>query len=274
MRIESQNQFALNSMLVPLWDDESLSKLREAGRCFARQMKLIKSLIDNKTDMTTLEISRMVGQNIRDDGFIPTFKNYRIGSRIFPEDLCVSVNRELVHGIGKNCALKEGDVVSFDFGVTNDEAIVDACRTFIYGEPQIGHTRLLETTRLCLDNAIKSISLDKHLGCIGHAIYTTARNKGYKVIEQFGGHMISPKKVHSAPFISNRANTSDGIRFVPNMVLAIEPLLVPYTSSTETKTAGDNWTVVTEEIGCHFEDSIYIHKDGDVEVLTKDIDEN
>lgn len=273
MRIESRNSFMMDSMLVPLWEDSSLPKLREAGKCWSRQMQILKSLMSG-TDMTTLEISRMIGENIVKEGFVATFKNYKVGSHTFPEDLCISVNRELVHGFGKDYRLKEGDIVSFDFGVTKDEAIVDAARTFIYGKGTVDKERLLAAGKLCLKNAINAISIGKHIGCIGHAIYTTANNSSFKVIQRYGGHLITPGRVHSPPFIANRANKEDGIRLTPGMVLAIEPLLVPFTSSTETKVAPDNWGVLTELVGTHEESSVFIHEDGNVEILTEDLDEN
>src|SRR5579885_2229615 len=198
--MRSQNNNALmEPMCIPLWQEEDLPKLRDAGKCFSAQMHIIKNLIENKTTMTLLEISRMIGKNIRDAGFVPTFKNYKVANNTFPEDLCISVNKELVHGIGKNVRLEDGDVVSFDFGVTNGNAIVDAARTFIFGTPKIQeHMKLIQTTRLCLDNAINSIKLGKRVGEIGYSIYKTALSKGFKTIEVYGGHGIAPNKVHSS----------------------------------------------------------------------------
>lgn len=266
------NNILMDSMCIPLWQEDHLPKLREAGKCFSAQMHIIKNLIENKTTMTLLEISRMIGQNIKDAGFIPTFKHYKVGRNTFPEDLCISVNRELVHGIGKNSCLEDGDIVSFDFGVTNGDAIVDAARTFIFGTPKThNHIKLIQATRLCLDNAINNIKLGKRVGEIGHSIYKTALSKGFKTIEVYGGHGIAPNKVHSSPFIANRANKEDGPHFMPGMLLAIEPLLVPYNSSIKTSVKNDNWSVITDEIGAHFEDTVYINKDGNIEVLTKDL---
>lgn len=259
-----QNNFQ-DTYIVALGNDDWLSKLRISGHFLSQQMKLIRELIKNKTDMTALEISRMVEKNILDAGLTPTFKDYRG----FPESVCISVNNELVHGIPKDTKFKDGDVVSFDFGVTLDGVASDSARTFIYGENK-DYEKLINTTKLCLAEAIKSIKLDKKIGILGHTIYKTARENGFDVISSFGGHGIELNKIHSQPFISNKAEINSGIRFQPGMTLAIEPLLVPAGSSTHPKIGDDKWTVFTEKVGAHYEDTIYIHNYGGVEVITRD----
>jgi len=260
-----------NTFILPLEDNEWYEKLKLAGQSYVRQIKKIEDIIGDKVHITTLEISRFIGDEIRKEGYYPTFKNYRG----FPEDLCLSVNKELVHSYGKNDFLQEGDVVTFDFGVTIDDVSVDAARTYIYGKCKNEmHQKMIDVSKMCIDNAISSIVVGKKIGEIGSAIYKTAKNNGFNVINSLGGHAISRdgngnSKIHSPPFISNKSLPNEGIRFYPGMTLAIEPLLVPFNCSTDIKKGSDGWTIYSEDISCHWEDTVFIHQDGNVEIMTR-----
>lgn len=249
-----------------LHDDAWFQDQKIAATVLKKNMLLLKLLVEEKTKLTPFQLNKLVEENIIKDGCEPTFLNYKG----FPHSVCISLNKELVHGMGRDEPLQEGDVITFDFGVSYKNSSVDSATTMIYGTPRDkNHIKLIETTKKCLDNAIDTIKIGKRIGSIGNAIYKTARDNGFSVINTFGGHAIGfgKDKIHSYPFIANKDNIDSGLRFTSGMCLAIEPLLVPMNSSTETKKSSDGWTIYTQEIGCHFEHTLSIIDD-EVEVMT------
>lgn len=270
MRVSSSTFGSSSASFIKLKNNDFLERLRIAGKCVSDIMSMLEQLVKDKTNMSMIEIDKFVEAEIEKRGCSATFKNYKG----FPNSVCISVNKALVHGVCTDYKLQEGDVVSFDFGATYKSAIADSAMTVIYGTPKSKeHVRMIETTEKCLSNAINAISVGKRLGVIGDAIYKTARNAGFNVITQYGGHSIDENQPHAQPFISNRSSINDGIRMQMGLVAAIEPLLVPYSCSTDTKISSDGWTVYTEGgVGSHSEHTIYLHTDR-VEIITKRIDE-
>ena len=183
--MKTNNNIIRNTFIIPLETNVFLEKLQYAANVLKSQMKILKSFVDNKENISTLEMSRFVENEIMKNNCTPTFKNYKG----FPEAVCISVNKQLVHGIPSDYKLQEGDIITFDFGITFEDAMVDSARTFEYGETK--YKKLVETTELCLLNAINSIELNKRLGSIGYAIHKTATKEGFKVIQHYGGHGIS-----------------------------------------------------------------------------------
>jgi methionyl aminopeptidase len=209
-----------------------------------------------------LELNQFAEDFIISSKGIPTFKNYKG----FPSGVCISVNKHLVHGIPTDYKLISGDVVSFDLGVTIEGAIADTAITCIYGEPKSEvHVQLLKATEESLMRGINAIAVGKRLGCIGQAISKCAKQHGFGLITQYGGHGLDWDIPHAPPFVSNKSTAEEGIHIQPGLGIAIEPMLV--IGSTETKTLADGWTVVTDGIGAHFEHSVFVHEDR-VEIIT------
>lgn len=263
MRIENY-QVKLENQFIRLHDQDWVEKQRETGSILASIMGQLRLMIERKDVLTLLDLDSFVASEIEKAGGTATFKGYKG----FPGSICLSVNRQLVHGIPTSYQLREGDLISLDFGVTKNEAIVDSAITLIYGEPKSkSHPSLLNAGQECLYNAIRAIKIGSRVGVIGNAIYKTAMNKGYGVITAFGGHGIAKGKVHAAPFVPNRATPEEGVHLVPGMCLAIEPLLVPSGCPTITKTSSDGWTVLTEDVSCHWEHTVFLHSDR-LEIMT------
>lgn len=255
------NPFASNS-LVKLKGQDWLDKQRIAGKIAAQALVLCQKLVEGKTFHSTNTISQAAEKLITEAGGTPTFKGYKG----FPAAVCISVNKQLVHGIPDDTVLNEGDVISFDLGVTYEGAIADTAITCIFGQPKSEqHVQVVKTTEEALMKGIEAIAVGKRLGCIGNAIYKYAKGKGFGCITQYGGHGLDWNTPHAAPFVANRAELDEGIRIQPGLAIAIEPQLV--IGSTNTKTLADGWTVVTEDIGAHFEHSVYVHEDR-VEIIT------
>jgi len=256
--------FKQANQFIHLHDIDWLNRQRIAGRVASQALTLLKELVDQKTTLSLIELDALAEAFILRGSCTPTFKGYHG----FPASVCISVNKQLVHGIPTDYVLQSGDLVSFDLGATYEGAIADTAITCIYGQPKSQqHVDLINTTDECLTKAIELIEIGKHIGCIGNIIYKHAKSKGYSVVDKFGGHGLSYNKPHAEPFINNKANINDGIRFQEGMTIAIEPLLV-IGHSNETAKSNDGWTINSMDISAHFEQSLYIHSDH-VEIISK-----
>jgi len=266
-KIKTDNSW-LNSNICILQDDKYLENLRAAGKIAARTILLLENLVKEKTIKSLKELNDIAAEFIIQNGGSCTFYKYKG----FPGHICISVNQELVHGIPSDRKLVDGDLISFDLGVTINGAIADTATTVIFGEPKSSmHLDLIRSTEEALISGIKAISIGKKIGVIGEAIYKVGRKNNLSVVTNMGGHGITMDVKgngipHAFPFIANRSTADEGIRMAPGMVIAIEPLFVLGTSN-KTKLEADNWTVSTLDISAHFENTVYIHQDY-VEVIS------
>lgn len=263
MRLNNYDKpFGKNGFFT-LKNEDWLKKQRIAGKVVASSLNQLKEFVAQKTTLSMLELSKIIDKFIVSEGCTPTFKNYKG----FPEAVCISINNQLVHGIPTDYRLQEGDVVSFDLGATYEGAIADSALTCIYGEPKkYEHVKLVKATEEALMRGIEAIAVGKNLGCIGHAVHKSAKCNGFNVIEDYGGHGLDWNCPHASPFVANKSDINDGIRIQSGLTIAIEPMLVP--GSTNSWTDRDKWTVMTNDIGAHFEHTIYIHEDH-TEIITK-----
>lgn len=262
MRLTSSREpFGKNGFFT-LKGQDWLDRQRIAGKVVADSLTILQNLVKEKSQLTVKEMSEMIDDFIINQKCTATFKNYKG----FPAAVCISINYQLVHGIPTNYSLQEGDVVSFDLGATYEGAIADSALTCIYGEPKKSeHARIVKATEDALMRGIESIAVGKKLGCIGAAIYKSAKNNSFNVVEDYGGHGLEWNKPHAPPFVANKASLDEGMRIQPGLVIAIEPMLLP--GSTSSEIAKDGWTVITRDIGAHFEHSVYVHEDH-AEIMT------
>ena len=259
MKFSAYNRDFTKMQFVELKDDEYYEKLKHSGMVVAKCLKHFKNLIEAKPPfLNLLDIEADCVKIIAEHDCIPTFKGYKS----FPGAVCLSVNKALVHGIPRNYIIENGDVVTLDLGAhTECGVIADAAVTAIYGEPNDErHPRMLKYCKEALDRGIKAIEVDKQLGCIGHAINNHVKSSGFKLVVEYGGHGINRYTPHAQPFVLNKAQRNEGIRIQPGLSIAIEPMLA--IGSNKTKKLSDKWTVVTRDIGCHYEHSIFVKEDG------------
>ena len=171
-----------------------------------------------------------------------------------------------MHGIPDDTVLDNGDVVSFDLGATYEGAIADSALTCIFGPPRDPkHVELVKATEEALMRGIQAIAVGKRLGCIGNAISKYVKSTGFGLVHNYGGHGLDWNTAHAAPFVSNKAEVTEGIRIQPCLAIAIEPMLT--IGSPTTRTLADGWTVATPDIGAHYEHSVFVHQDR-VEIIT------
>lgn len=256
------------SSLITLKDQEWLDNQRVAGRVAAGALLLLESEVKQGTTKSLLELDKLAETYIRDNGCTPTF----LGYKNFPNSVCISVNKNLVHGTCTSYQLRDGDLVSFDLGATKHGCVGDTALTIIYGQPKSAkHVELVKATKEALVLAIASIKIGARLGIIGQIIYACARKYGLSVVDNYGGHGLDTASdgtaiPHSSPFVSNRSTENEGIRIAAGLVIAIEPLFV-IGSSNKTKTLEDGWTVECDNICAHEENTVYVHGDH-VEIIT------
>ena len=217
-----------------------------------------------KPGKSTYEFEEMALRLCEKKGVKPAFKGYRG----YPYALCISVNEEIVHGMPrKEKILKEGDIVSFDFGVIYDGYVGDAAITVGVGEVSELAKRLIRVTKEALEKAIEKARIGFKIGDISFAIQTTVEREGFNVIRDFVGHGIG-RSLHEPPEIPNYGKPGRGPKIEAGMVLAIEPMVSA--GSWEVKILEDGWTAVTKDgsLAAHFEHSVAVTPSGPV-VLSK-----
>ena len=265
MKIQRSSYNKNQSIVVPLENTQWLDDQRYAGRVLAKIMLNLQQEIVNKSGKSLIDYSEFVDHEITKAGCSAIFKNYKG----FPAACCISVNQTLVHGIPTSYRLQEGDLVSFDFGVKYNESMVDSAKTFIFGkEKSKNHVDLINATNLSLEKAIKSIRLGEKMGIIGYTISRTAKKLGFNVINELGGHGISRGRIHASPFVPNKSNPDEGIRFQAGMTFAIEPLLIGGFASDKIHISNDGWSVECTDYCAHAEHTVFLHNDY-IEVLTE-----
>ena len=240
---------------------QELKAMRKAGRVVAHTLAALQKAV--MPGMRTRDLDAIAESEIRKHGAIPSF----IGYRGFPASLCVSINKEIVHGIPGDRAIREGDIVSLDVGAIVDGFHGDAAITVGVGQISIEAQRLIDAARDALSSGIEAARMDSRLGDISFAIQTLAESRGYSVVREYVGHGIGTK-MHEEPAVPNYGKPGRGILLQKGMALAIEPML--NMGNWKTRVEDDDWTVVTEDgsLSAHFEHSIAI-TDGKAEVLTQ-----
>lgn len=226
--------------------------MQEAGRILAITHNELKKEI--KAGMSTRDIDRLGETIIRDHGCIPSFLNY-CG---YPASICVSVNDEVVHGIpSEERIIQDGDIVSLDAGVIYKGYHSDAARTIMIGAVSEEARRLVEVTRQSFFEGIKYAKPGYHIVDIGRAIQEYVEANGFSVVRDLVGHGIG-KKLHEKPDIPNFAGRKKGIRLLPGMTLAIEPMV--NAGEYDVVWLEDDWTVVTYDgsLSAHYENTILI----------------
>ena len=247
--------------MVVLKTSRELKAMREAGRISANALKLAGEAVE--PGITTWEIDEIVRKYIEGQGAVPSFLGY--GG--FPASVCISVNNVVIHGIPrKNQILKQGDIVSIDVGAFYEGFHGDNAWTFPCGEVSKEAQALMDVTRESLFKGINAARPGNRLGDIGSAVQRYVEARGYSVVRDFVGHGVGAE-LHEDPSVPNYGTPGRGVRLLPGMTIAIEPMVNQGVHTVET--LSDNWSVVTSDgkLSAHFEHTIAITPDGPV-ILT------
>ena len=247
---------------------EEIEILREGGKRLATVLYKVGKAA--KPDISTKELDDYAFKLIKEMGDTPAFLNYRPegADSPYPASICISVNNEVVHGIPKkNKILKEGDIVSLDLGVKHKNLFTDMAITVPVGKISPASQKLLDVTEKSLFVGIEAAYGGNRIGDIGHAVEGFIRPYKYGVVEILAGHGVG-RAIHEDPYIPNFGKAGVGVKLVPGMVIAIEPMVNNGTKNVVLDR--DGWTFRTADgkNSAHFEHTILI-TEGDAEILTK-----
>jgi methionyl aminopeptidase len=235
-----------------------IAKLREANLIVSDVLDAIEGAA--AAGVTTWDLELVARRRLKELAAEPAF----LGYRGYPAVLCTSVNSVIVHGIPrKDVVLKDGDILSVDFGAFKDGWCGDSARTLPIGPISDKARSLVEATRTSLEKAIEQCVPGHRLGDIGWAVQFHVEKRGYSVVEQFAGHGIG-RRMHEPPQVLNYGPAGRGPRLSAGMVLAIEPMVNE--GGPEVVIEDDGWTAVTKDgsLSAHFEHSVAITENGPI----------
>lgn len=242
--------------MIVLKTGRELNIMKEACRISAGALQTAGKAVE--PGVTTAEIDRLAEEYIRNQGGEPNFKNYEG----YPATACISINNEVIHGIpSSKRKLRAGDIVSIDLGAKFDGYHGDNAATFACGDISDEAKRLMDATRESLYEGIKAARAGGRIGDIGHAVQAYVEARGYTVVRQFVGHGVGTH-LHEAPEVPNFGTPGRGVRLIPGMTIAIEPMVNAGGAGVEVQP--DGWTVLTKDgsLSAHFEHTVAITADG------------
>ncbi|MEU1527989.1 type I methionyl aminopeptidase [Streptomyces fagopyri] len=231
--------------MVELKTDTSIDAMHEAGQVVGRALTAVRGAA--AVGVSLLELDEVAHQVLRDAGARSPFLGYRpsFAPTPFPAVLCASVNDAIVHGVPTGYRLRDGDLVSMDFGAELGGWVGDSAISFIVGRPRAADVRLVETADRALAAGIAAAVVGNRIGDIAHAIGTVCRAAGYGIPDGFGGHGVG-RRMHEDPPVPNEGRPGRGMPLRHGMVLAIEPMLIGG-GTDGYHAAPDGWTLCTDD---------------------------
>jgi methionyl aminopeptidase len=231
--------------------------MAEGGRILGATVAMLEREV--RPGMSTADLDALAEAFIRShDGAVPAFK----GLYGFPGSVCTSINNEIVHGIpSRKRVLREGDIVSIDVGVGYRGYFTDSAVTVPVGQVDAEAERLLSVTQSSLAAGIAAARPGAHIGDIGAAVQAIVERAGFSVVRDLVGHGIGAE-FHEEPQVPNYGKPKRGVKLVPGLTLAIEPMV--NAGGPATRTLPDKWTIVTVDgsRSAHFEHTIAVTENG------------
>jgi methionyl aminopeptidase len=246
---------------VVLKSSQEIEKMRRAGQVVREVLELVRAQV--KPGATTLDLEKAAVARLNELGVKAAFKGYHG----YPCVLCTSVNSEVVHGIpSAKRVLKEGDIVSVDFGAIVDGYYGDAAITVPVGSIDSGAAKLLEVTEKSLYAGIAAVKPGATLGDVGAAVQELVEAEGFSVVRDFVGHGIGVH-MHEDPQVPNFGERGRGMKLKVGMVIAIEPMV--NAGGPDVEVLKDGWTAVAKDgsMSAHFEHTVAVTATG-ARVLT------
>jgi methionyl aminopeptidase len=243
------------------YKSEEIEVMKQSNRIVAKVLSELKEKI--KPGVQTRELDAYAERRAKEMGAVPAFKGYRG----FPASLCTSINEEIVHGIPSSRKLREGDIISLDFGVIYDGFYGDAAVTYKVGDISVTAKKLIAAAESAFFKGIEQAVEGNRLYDISHAIQSHVESLGFSVIRTFVGHGIG-RSLHEEPQIPNFGSPGRGPRLKPGLVLAIEPMIAAGDWNVDIRE--DNWTAVTSDgsLSAHYEHTVALTRDG-LEILSQ-----
>jgi methionyl aminopeptidase len=246
--------------VIPIKRGRDIEGMRRACETASH---ILNSLADRiAPGRTTGEIDHTASRLMAEAGVRSAF----LGYKKFPGHICISVNEEVVHGIGGPRRIQYGDIVKIDVGIIRDGWIGDNAVTIPVGIVDPAVERLCATTEQILESALALARAGRRLGDISAFVDDEARRNGYSVVREFVGHGVG-RQMHEEPQIPNFGRRNSGPALKPGMTLAIEPMI--NMGKAAVRVLPDKWTVVAADglPSAHFEHTILV-TEGAPEVLT------
>jgi methionyl aminopeptidase len=234
---------------------QEIDKMAAAGEVLVRCHRLLEGMV--RPGVTTQQLDEAAERFIRSQGGVPSFKGYRG----FPGSICASPNHMVVHGIPGPYALRKGDVISIDIGVTLDGWVADAARTYALAPVTPVAEKLLKVTEESLFKAVEACRLGNRLGAVSNAVQSHVESNGLSVVRSLVGHGIG-RDMHEDPQIPNFGPAESGPRLEEGMVLAVEPMVTAGRHAV--RMGDDHWAIYSQDgsLAAHFEFTIAITADG------------
>ena len=234
---------------------EEIDQIAAAGLILARCLQMLRAKA--RPGVTTMDLDIAAERFIRSQDAEPAFKGYRG----FPGSICASPNSMIVHGIPDGYKLQRGDVLSIDVGVVLDGWTADAAVTVPIGQVSQQASKLLQTTRAALFDAVEQVRPGNHLHDVSHAVQARVEGDGFAIVKALVGHGIG-RDMHEDPQIPNYGTPGTGPELEEGMVLAIEPMV---TAGGEAIRMGDDhWAVYSQDrsLAAHFEHTVAVTAEG------------
>ena len=250
--------------MIPIKSPKEIDKMRQACRTASEILDRVTDLV--RPGISTKEVDQAAADLMAEAGVQSAFLGYRLGHRVFPGNICISLNDEIVHGIGSQRRIQYGDIVKLDIGVIQEGWVGDTAFTVSVGMIDDRTERLLRVTETALRRAIEIMHEGTRLGDVCATIEEIALRENFNVVREFVGHGVG-RKLHEEPQVPNYGRRGSGPRLKAGMTLAIEPMINSGTASV--KLLDDGWTVCTADgmPSAHFEHTVLITRDGP-EILT------
>jgi methionyl aminopeptidase len=246
--------------MIPIKRGAEIDKMRRAGEAAAEVLNRLAGLA--VPGISTGEIDHTAARFMQEAGVESAF----LGYKKFPGNICISINEEVVHGIGGPRKIRYGDVVKMDVGIVLDGWIGDTAMSVPVGIIDPETERLLTVTEQILESAIRLALPGRRLGDISAHVEEQAARNGYSVVREFVGHGVG-QRLHEEPQIPNFGVPGTGPALRPGMALAIEPMI--NMGKAKVRVLEDRWTVVAADglPSAHFEHTVLV-TDGPPEILT------
>lgn len=240
---------------------KEIEQIKQSGKMLATVLELVEKSIT--PGITTGDLNNIAADELRALGGEPVF----LGYYGYPAVICISVNDEVVHGIPGNYIIKNGDIVSFDFGVKYNGMITDAARSILVGPANKQKLKLIDGTLESLDAGIAAVKKGAFVGDISAAVQQVLDGYGFGIVRDLVGHGVG-HELHEDPNIPNFGKAGTGMQLKAGMTLAIEPMTTQ--GSYKVYTAADGWTVLTRDgsLSAHFEDTVLV-TDSKAEIITR-----
>src|ERR1700704_2678672 len=208
--------------MIPIKNAKEIEKMRQACRTASDILDHVSDLV--RPGITTKEVDEAAADFMSDAHAKSAFLGYRLGHRVFPGNICISLNDEVVHGIGAQRRIQYGDIVKLDIGVIQDGWVGDTATTVPVGMIEERIEQLLRTTETALERGIKVALEGMRLGDLCAEIEEEAVRNRFSVVREFVGHGVG-RKLHEEPQIPNYGKRGSGPKLKAGMTLAIEPMI-------------------------------------------------